>query len=117
MFAVMARKIGAPLKLEDIPEINLAGKLSGADIEGMVGRAWRRALLDGQESIRKSDLQYVIKSFMPSTETLERELQELAALIECTDREFLPVDLLEKMERLGGRARLQERLNAIRELI
>ena len=54
---------------------------------------------------------------MPSTETLERELQELAALIECTDREFLPVDLLEKMERLGGRARLQERLNAIRELI
>ena len=117
MFAVMARKIGAPLKPEDIPEINLAGKLSGADIEGMVGRAWRRALLAGQESIRKSDLQDVIKSFMPSTETLERELQELAALIECTDREFLPVDLLEKMERLGGRARLQERLNAIRELI
>ena len=117
LFVVMARKIGAPLKTEDIPEMNLAGKLSGADIEGMVGRAWRRALLDGQESIRKSDLEHVIDGFMPSTETLEKELQELAALIECTDREFLPVELREKMDRLGGRARLQERLNAIRELI
>ena len=27
---------------------------------------------------------------MPSTQGLERELQETAAIIECTDRQFLP---------------------------
>ena len=39
---------------------------------------------------------------MPSTQGLERELQEIAAILECTDRQFLPPAILEKMD--GGRA-------------
>ena len=35
---------------------------------------------------------------MPSTQTLEREPQELAAIIECTDIEFLPQVKRDKLE-------------------
>lgn len=117
LFLVLARKAGAKLEESEIPEVELRGQLSGADIEGLVGRAWRRSLLAGRDSIQRSDLEAVLAGFMPSTETLERELQELAALVECTDREFLPPALQKKLEKLGGRGRLQERVNAIRELI
>ena len=44
---------------------------------------------------------------MPSTQTLEREAQELAAIIECTDLEFLPPAKRQKLEepRLPGSGR------------
>ncbi len=54
---------------------------------------------------------------MPSTQSLEREMQEIAALIECTDSEFLPPDKIEKMRSLGGREKLQERLTAIKQIV
>ena len=54
---------------------------------------------------------------MPSTQGLERELQETAAMIECTDRQFLPAPILEKMEAEGGRAKLQARLTALKQLV
>ena len=54
------------------------------------GRAWRTSLLAGAEQITKDALAATLAGFMPSTQSLERELQELAAIIECTDAEFLP---------------------------
>jgi hypothetical protein len=54
---------------------------------------------------------------MPSTQTLEREAQELAAIIECTDVEFLPPAKLDKLDKLGGREKLQERLTAIKQIL
>jgi len=54
---------------------------------------------------------------MPSTQSLERELQEIAAIIECTDRQFLPPPALQRIEQAGGRARLQQRLTAIARLL
>jgi hypothetical protein len=54
---------------------------------------------------------------MPSTQTLEREAQELAAIIECTDAEFLPPTKVEKLEKAGGREKLQERLTAIKQIL
>jgi len=54
---------------------------------------------------------------MPSTQTLERELQELAAILECTDREFLTPAALEKLEAAGGRERLQERMHALKRAL
>ena len=41
MFVILAKKLGSRLSLEDVPPIPQRGHLSGADIEGMVGRAWR----------------------------------------------------------------------------
>ena len=54
---------------------------------------------------------------MPSTQGLERELQETAAILECTDRQFLPGAMIAKIEAEGGRAKLQARLTALKQLV
>ena len=117
MFVAMAKKLGSPLAAEDVPEIPQRGNLSGADIEGMVGRALRQSLLSGATHVTRESLAAVVAGFLPSTEGLEKELQETAAILECTDRQFLPPEILEKMEHLGGRAKLQERLAALRRMV
>jgi SpoVK/Ycf46/Vps4 family AAA+-type ATPase len=117
MFVIMAKKLGTTLSLEDVPSIPQKGHLSGADIEGMAGRAWRIALLAGKDRITKEALEEVVAQFMPSTQGLERELQETAAMLECTDRQFLPEAIVAKMEAEGGRGKLQARLTAIKQLV
>ncbi len=117
LFVVLAAKNGAKLKAENVPEVPQRGNLSGADIEGMVGRAWRRALLDGEAEITREILTRIVESFMPSTQTLEREFQELAAIIECTDSEFLPAAAKATIEEAGGRHKLQERQTHIKRLL
>ena len=100
-----------------MPPIPQRGQLSGADIEGMVGRAWRTSLLAGADHVTKEALAEVVAQFMPSTQGLERELQETAAILECTDRQFLPAAILEKIEAEGGRGKLQARLTALKQLV
>lgn len=117
MFVMMAKKLGTTLSVDDVPAIPQAGQLSGADIEGMVGRAWRRSLLSGADHVTGEALREVVAQFMPSTQGLERELQEVAAMIECTDREFLPPAIVARMEKLGGRDALTQRLTAIKQII
>jgi SpoVK/Ycf46/Vps4 family AAA+-type ATPase len=118
MFKVLAKKAGTSLADEDVPtEIPNKGNLSGADIEGIVGRAYRISLLGGSQTITKAALASALAAFMPSTQTLEREAQELAAIIECTDLDFLPQSKQDKLNKLGGRERMQERLTAIKQLL
>ena len=117
MFVIMAKKLGSTLAPEDVPAIPQRGQLSGADIEGMVGRAWRLSLLAGESRITKAAITEVVAQFMPSTQGLERELQETAAMLECTDRQFLPDAIVAKMEAEGGRGKLQARLTAIKQLV
>ena len=50
MFVILAKKLGSRLASEDVPPIPQRGQLSGADIEGIVGRAWRTSLLAGRRS-------------------------------------------------------------------
>ena len=83
----------------------------------MVGRAWRASLLAGQDHITREALVEVVAQFMPSTQGLERDLQETAAILECTDRQFLPPAILQRIESEGGRAKLQERLTALKQLV
>ena len=117
MFVMLAKKLGTTLDPRDVPNVPQKGMLSGADVEGIVGRAWRKSLLSGATSITAESLKEVISQFLPSTQGLEKELQETAAIIECTDREFLPKPILERMEKAGGRAALQERLTALKQLV
>jgi AAA+ superfamily predicted ATPase len=118
MLMVLAKKAGSQLGEADLPaEIAHKGNLSGADIEGIVGRAYRASLLAGSRAITKDALTAALAGFMPSTQTLEREAQELAAIIECTDVEFLPPAKRDKLERAGGREKLQERLTAIKQIL
>ncbi len=117
MFVILAKKLGSRLESEDVPAIPQRGHLSGADIEGMVGRAWRASILAGADHITRDALAGVVAGFMPSTQGLERELQETAAILECTDRQFLPAVIQQQTEAAGGRAALQERLTAIKQLL
>jgi AAA+ superfamily predicted ATPase len=117
MFVAMARKLGTSLALDDVPPIPQAGKLSGADIEGMVGRALRRSLLAGAAQVTREALAEVVHEFLPSTEGVEKDLQEAAAILECTDRQFLPADVVRKLEASGGRGALQERLARLKRIV
>jgi ATP-dependent 26S proteasome regulatory subunit len=117
MFVILAKKLGSRIAIEDVPPIPQRGHLSGADIEGMVGRAWRSSILAGADHVTRESLSRVVAEFMPSTQGLERELQETAAILECTDRQFLPAAILQKTDVPGGRAALQERLTAIKQLV
>jgi AAA+ superfamily predicted ATPase len=118
MLLVLAKKSGTSLAEADLPtEISHKGNLSGADIEGIVGRAYRTSLLAGSRAITKDALTAALAGFMPSTQTLEREAQELAAMIECTDIEFLPKPKRERLDQLGGREKAQERLTAIKQIL
>lgn len=118
LFLVLAKKSGAILKDENVPaDIQHKGNLSGADIEGIIGRAWRISLIAGSDEITKDALTEAIEGFLPSSQSLERELQELAAIIECTDLDFLPDSKLSKMQELGGREHVQERLTAVKQIV
>src|SRR5436309_8455566 len=112
MVVILAKKLGSRIAPEDVPPIPQRGQLSGADIEGMVGRAWRASLLAGADHVTRESLAEVVSQFMPSTQGLERELQETAAVLECTDRQFLTPAILEKVASDSGRVKLQERLTA-----
>jgi SpoVK/Ycf46/Vps4 family AAA+-type ATPase len=114
MFVAMARKAGVALKLEDVPEVPLAGKLSGADIEGVVTRATRRSRLRGESGLSKAALEQELAGFLPSIEGLEKEMQEIAAMLECTDAEFLPESHRKRVQEAGGRERLQHRFFELR---
>ncbi len=118
MLVVLAKKAGTSLAEADLPAIiPHEGNLSGADIEGIIGRAYRTSLLSGSRTITKEAVALALEGFMPSTQTLEREAQELSAIIECTDVEFLPQQKRDKLAKFGGREKLQERMTAIKQIL
>ena len=124
MFAAMARKCHARLAPGLPGPIDLGKGLSGADIESVVLTAKRRGLERAAEAdapppeeISAADLASAIDEFMPSAQGLEKEMQEIAAVLECSEKRFLPAHWQEQVSKDGGRARLQERLAAIREVI
>ena len=116
MFLTLAGKLQGKLAAEDIPAVPHVGELSGADVEGLVGRALRLSLLAGSETITRAALTEVFAEFLPSTEGIEKELQELAAILECTDRQFLPAATAKRMDS-EGRARMQQRFLELRRLV
>ena len=104
MFKVMGRKNKADLNPDLLPE-GLAGKnLSGADIESIVLTAKRNALILGHENIMADDLKRAIEEFIPSAQGLEKEKQELAAVLECTSMSFLPENWKERLAQPNERA-------------
>jgi SpoVK/Ycf46/Vps4 family AAA+-type ATPase len=124
MFAAMARKSHVKLAPGLPGPVDLALGLSGADIESIVLAARRkgleRAADAGQpapDTILPEDLAAALDDFMPSAQGLEKEMQEIAAVLECTEKRFLPDRWKDKVSEPGGRSRLQERLAAIREVI
>lgn len=116
MFVALAGKMQSQLAPEDIPPIPQLGNLSGADIEGLVGRALRLSLLAGSDTITREALAEAVAQFLPSTQGVEKEMQEVAAILECTDRQFLPPRMARQLDELG-RNGLQERFAELRRLV
>jgi AAA+ superfamily predicted ATPase len=114
-FSILAKKFGTELALTEVPDVaeSHIGNLSGADIEALVGRAWRNTLLANKTKLDRESITQVLAGFMPSTQTVEREMQELAAIIECTELEFLVPSALEKLAAAGGREGLQKRFKIL----
>ena len=124
MFAAMARKCGVKLAAGLPGPVDLEIGLSGADIESIVLAARRKGLeraadagTPNPDTISADDLKAALDDFMPSAQGLEKEMQEIAAVLECTEKRFLPDRWREQVSQPGGRSRLQERLAAIREVI
>jgi AAA+ superfamily predicted ATPase len=124
MFAAMARKCHVKLAAGLPGPIDLSLGLSGADIESVVLAARRKGLeqaadagLPSPDTISAEELRAAVDDFMPSAQGLEKEMQEIAAVLECTEKRFLPERWKEKVGKPGGRSHLQERLAAIREVI
>jgi AAA+ superfamily predicted ATPase len=118
MFRIMARKNQAKLADDALPKkVPTTGQLSGADIESIVLAAKRRAMAENRETVERADVQAAVERFIPSAQGLEKEMQELVAVLECTDRAFLPDHWKEQISGPDGRTKLQERLKNIRVLL
>lgn len=117
MFETMARKNKLRLAADAVPEVSPERHLTGADIESIVLAARRISRAAGHDAITRAELEQALAEFIPSAQGLEKEMQELAAVLECTHRSFLPPDWQEKISKPDGPTRLQERMVAIRQLL
>ncbi len=117
MIKVLARKNKTSLADKTLPDGLSGHGFSGADIESIVLSAKRTALTQSREVITRDDLDRAIKDFIPSAQGLEKEKQELAAVLECTSMSFLPEVWRARVTSPDGRTKLQERMAAIRRMI
>ncbi|MCC6492115.1 MAG: ATP-binding protein [Pirellulales bacterium] len=117
MLSVMAAKNKIRLGEAALPEIDPQRQLSGADLESIILGARRRALAAGRQTVDRGDVDASLASFIPSAQGLEKEIQELVAVIECTDREFLTAPWRDAIDQPDGRLKLQQRLAAMRAMV
>jgi AAA+ superfamily predicted ATPase len=117
MFRAMAKKNKIPLGEDAVPEVSPERQLSGADLESVLLAARRKSLIAGREKVERADLETALNEFIPSAQSLEKELQEIAAVLECTEVSFLPPLWRDRIAKPGARVHLQERLVALRQLI
>lgn len=113
MFVVMGKKNGVKILAEHVPDTGSL-KLSGADIEGVVNRARRLALLAGSAEVTAEHLKAAVESFIPSAEDAEKRMQELAAVLECTEVEMLPKEVREQVRTSAGKAELLRRFEMLK---
>jgi len=67
-----------------------AHALTGSDIESMAIRAKERAVLAQREAVELADLEEAIASFLDPLDPALLRLQELAAILSCSDLRYLP---------------------------
>ncbi len=114
MLQVLGRKNRIEVTPDEVPEVPRELKLSGADIEGVLTRAKRLALLEGAQDVSRAHLQAALDEFMPSTEGDEKVLQVLAAILECTDRSFLPAEMRAELSSPQGRMAVLRRYRELK---
>jgi AAA+ superfamily predicted ATPase len=92
MLRAMQRKTGTKLPSPDAEKFFLdhSGQLSGADVEAVLIRARMNSVLENKAAIDLDDLKSALEDFIPPSYPTEIEMQNLAAVLECTSRSLLP---------------------------
>ena len=85
-------------------------RLTGSDVDAIVNRAREAAVLAGRDNdVQVGDVEQAVTSFIDPLDPGLLEMQELAAVIACSDRRFLPEQFA-----AADRSKLVERFNAIK---
>ena len=108
MFLAMAAKLKISLDPGMLPEFSSRALLSGADIESLLNRARREAILRGRETLGQKLLSELLTNFNPQRGEAH-ELQELAAILECSDLRYLPQRIRKEIEEQGGMGSISTR--------
>lgn len=116
LFRIMLKKTGITTTVQSITDVidDPAG-LSGADIEAILARALLASdaeYVAGSAALSAETLRHAFADFIPATSPLERELQILVAVQECTSREVLP-----KSYRAMERETVLARIGELRRLL
>ena len=110
IYQVMVKKLGLRTAVARVSEVagetQLLG-LSGSDLEGVLVRAMLEAGAAGATEVTADHLRLAFADFIPSANSLERELQVLYAVLESTSRELLPATY-RTMDRGAVQARIHE---------
>jgi len=116
MLHAMIKKTGTQLTAADAESFFLehSAGLSGADIEAVLIRARMRSVLKNDGAIDVDDLKEALEDFIPPSYPTEIEMQNLAAVLECTSRSLLPAKY-QKMDRAEVARRAKELAFLIRE--
>lgn len=90
--------------------------LTGSDVEAILVRAQERAVLAGRDTdVRREDLEDAVNSFIDALDPDLLAMQELAAVLACSDKRYLPEryatsDRSQLLETFG---RLKQRLGRL----
>ena len=92
LLRAMQKKTGTQISSQEAEELFLkhAGNLSGADIEAVLIRARMKSALENEASVDVDDLKAALEDFISPSYPTEIELQNLAAVMECTSKALLP---------------------------
>jgi AAA+ superfamily predicted ATPase len=92
MLRAMLRKTGILLSDAGAEQFFLdhSAGLSGADIEAVLIRARMKSVLERDAAVDADDLKSALEDFIPPSYPTEIEMQNLAAVLECTSRNLLP---------------------------
>ena len=92
LLRAMQKKTGTEVTSPDAEKFFLerAAGLSGADIEAVLIRARLKSVLENEAAVDVDDLKAALDDFISPSYPTEIELQNLAAVRECTSRSLLP---------------------------
>lgn len=92
LFRSMTRRLNAKIDesihLKDVFDIHQT--VSGADMEALVTRAKLQQAIVGADTVTVEMLRSIFQDFIPTNDPESVELQNLAAVIECTSKSLLP---------------------------
>ncbi len=92
LFHAMLKKTRTEIAAPEVEQFFLAhaAGLSGADMEAVLIRARMKAALANATAVGLEDVKAALLDFIPPSYPTEIEMQNLAAVLECTSRELLP---------------------------